>query len=320
VRSFPGASAVYVRDLRIGAGAAWNARARFPAASTLKAAIAVVALRSLHGKPKPGSYADTLLRRALIYSDNDAANSLEVLFGGSTSGGSAIVDALMHDLGLFDTEMYGGYERGTFGVSIPRRVDEQPYWGVGKYTSAYDLAQLFADVHLATEGKGRLARRNPAFTRSDARYLLYLLAHSSDHGKLDRFVHGTGAKVLHKAGWITTARHDAGLVYWRGGVFSVAVMTYGAGVGTASDVLAGRVTRRTIDRLTAAARLSDAGRRGTAGRAPLPADRTNGPSTRPGRRRRRRSGPGSRTRSRSMWGRRRGSPGALRGTVARRHP
>jgi hypothetical protein len=270
VRSFPGASAVYVRDLRTGAGAAWNARARFPAASTLKVAIALMALRSLHGKPKPGSYADALLRRALIYSDNEAANSLEVLFGGSTSGGSSMVDALMRDLGLFDTEMYGGYERGTVGVSIPRRVDEQPYWGVGKYTSAYDLAQLFAYVHLAAEGKGRLARRNPGFTRTDARYLLYLLAHSSDHGKLDRFVHGTGAKVLHKAGWITTARHDAGLVYWRGGVFAVAVMTYGAGVGTGSDVLAGRVTRRTIDRLTAAARRSTAGQRGTAGQGPSP--------------------------------------------------
>jgi hypothetical protein len=217
----------------------------------LKLAIAVETLRWLRGKPKPGSYADTLLRRALIYSDNEAANLLEVLVGGSTSGGSARVNTLMRDLGLVDSEMYGGYERSPAGVSIPRRVDEQPYYGYGKHTSAYDLAQLFAYVHLATEGKGRLARRHRDFTRSDARYLLYLLAHSADHGKLDRFVHGTGAKVLHKAGWITTARHDAGLVYWRGGVFAVAVMTYGTGVGTASDILQGRVVRRTIGRFVA---------------------------------------------------------------------
>ena len=58
VRAFPGSSAVYVRDLTTGAGAAWNARAHFPAASTLKLAIAVEALRSLAGKPSPGSYAD----------------------------------------------------------------------------------------------------------------------------------------------------------------------------------------------------------------------------------------------------------------------
>ena len=226
---FPAQSAVYVRDLTTGAGAAWNARAEFPAASTLKLAIAVETLRSLHGKPAPGSYADSLLHRALIYSDNGAANDLEVLYAGSTSGGSVRVNALMRSLGLVDTEMYGGYERGTASVPIPARVDEQPYYGIGKHTSAYDLAQLFGFVHLATAGKGPLAKRyGSAFTPSDARYLLYLLAHSADHGKLDRFVAGHGAWVMHKAGWITSARHDAGLVYWHGGVFAVAVMTYGA--------------------------------------------------------------------------------------------
>ena len=250
VRAFPGSSAVYVRDLQTGLGAAWNARAQFPAASTLKLAIAVECLRSVRGKPSPGSYADSLLRRALVYSDNDAANSLEVLFGGSTSGGSARVNALMRGLGLTDTEMYGGYERGTLARRpIPLRTDEQPYYGYGKHTSAYDLAQLFAYVHLATAGKGRLARQNPGFTPADARYLLYLLGHSADHGKIDRFLGGRGATVAHKAGWISSAKHDAGLVYWRGGVYVVAVMTHGYGVGTGSDVLAGRVARRTLDRL-----------------------------------------------------------------------
>jgi beta-lactamase class A len=249
VRAFPGAAAVYVRDLTTGAGAAWNARAEFPAASTLKLAIAVETLRALSGRPAPGSYADTLLRRALIYSDNLAANELEVLYAGSTSGGSARVNALMRSLGLHDTEMYGGYERGT-AATIPERVDEQPYYGVGKHTSAHDLAQLFGYVHLAAAGRGPLARRyGTAFTPGDARYLLYLLAHSADHGKLDRYAAKHGARVLHKAGWITSARHDAGLVYWHGGVFAVAVMTYGAGVGTASDVLAGRVALRALDRL-----------------------------------------------------------------------
>lgn len=254
VRSFPGSSAVYVRDLQTGAGAAWNARAHFPAASTLKVAIAVEVLRTLRGKPAPGSYADSLLRRALIYSDNGAANDLEVMFGGSTSGGSARVNALMRGLGLYDSEMYGGYERGTAARKpIPLRRDEQPYYGRGKHTSAFDLAQLFALVHLAAEGKGRLAKRyGSGFTPSDARYLLYLVSHSADHGKLDRFLGGTGASVAHKAGWIASARHDAGLVYWRGGVFAVSVMTYGYGVGTASDVLAGRVALRALDQLTAA--------------------------------------------------------------------
>jgi beta-lactamase class A len=249
VRAFPGSSAVYVRDLTTGAGTAWNARARFPAGSTLKLAIAVEALRTLGGKPSPGSYADGLLRRAIIYSDNVAANQLEVLFGGSTSGGSHRVNSLMRALGLVDSEMYGGYIPGTLARRrpIPRRVDERPYYGVGKSTSAFDLAQLFAYIHLAAESKGRLARRFSGFTAADARYLLYLLAHVVDRGKLDRFLAGR-ASSLHKAGWIIGARHDAGIVYWPGGAFVVAVMTHGSGAGTASDVLAGRVAQRALGR------------------------------------------------------------------------
>ncbi|MGH3031152.1 MAG: serine hydrolase, partial [Gaiellaceae bacterium] len=54
-RGHPGIAAVYVQDLRSRVGAAWNARARFPAASTVKLAIAVEALRTLRGKPARGS-------------------------------------------------------------------------------------------------------------------------------------------------------------------------------------------------------------------------------------------------------------------------
>ncbi len=158
-----------------GAGAAWNARAEFPAASTLKLAIAVETLRSLHGKPAPGSYADSLLHRALIYSDNGAANDLEVLYAGSTHGGSAGVNALMRQP---RPPRHGDVRRLRARARRQRsheRVDEQPYYGIGKHTSAYDLAQLFGFVHLATAGKGPLAKRyGSAFTPSDARYLLYL--------------------------------------------------------------------------------------------------------------------------------------------------
>jgi hypothetical protein len=56
--------------------------------------------------------------------------------------------------------------------------------------------------------------------------------------------------VAHKAGWIDSARHDAGLVFWRGGVFVVAVMTYRpAGAGRAADVLAGRVAASALARV-----------------------------------------------------------------------
>ena len=242
--AFPGTSAAFVEDLNGGAGAAWNARARFPAASTLKLAIAVEVLRTIPGKPAPGSPFDRLLNTMLVDSSNEAANSLEILIGGSTSGGSARVNALLRSLGLVDSEMYGGYLRGTYGRSpIPNRADAQPSFGRGKYTSAYDLARLLALVHLAAGGKGLLAERyRGQLTPSDARYLLYTLGLVPDRGKLGRFL-PAGAVLLHKAGWISSARHDAGLVYWRGRVFVASVMTYGAGVGVASDTLAGRVAR-----------------------------------------------------------------------------
>src|SRR5581483_6500251 len=107
-RSFPGTSGFYVEDLVTGRGAAWNARARFPAASTLKVAIAVEALRSHAGKPAPGSYLDSLLRRMLVDSDNDAANETEATFGGGSR-----VDDLLRGVGIGDTWMGGGYLHGT---------------------------------------------------------------------------------------------------------------------------------------------------------------------------------------------------------------
>jgi hypothetical protein len=71
-----------------------------------------------------------------------------------------------------------------------------------------------------------------------------------DTPKLDRVVgERRGVDVLHKAGWISTARHDTGLVFWHGGVFVVGVMTWRpAGIGPSSDVFAGRVAARSLER------------------------------------------------------------------------
>jgi hypothetical protein len=75
----------------------------------------------------------------------------------------------------------------------------------------------------------------------DARFLLYLLAHTSP-GWLERDLRGVA--VLQKAGWITRARHDGGVVYWPGGSFVAVVLTWNPrGVGASSNLLAGRVAR-----------------------------------------------------------------------------
>lgn len=248
-RGFPGTAAAYVEDLHSGAGAAWNARARFPAASTLKLAVAVQVLRTLGGRPPAAATRlGSLMDAMLIHSDNEAANELlAFLGGGSTGSGGAAVTEMLHTIGLNDSEMFGGYLSGTKRPpSIPTGVTTQPYFGIGKFTTAWDLARLLRYVHLAAAGKGPLALRFPSFSSSDARYLLYELGHVQEPGRLGRFL-PRGIRVAHKAGWISTARHDNGIVFWRRGSFVVTVMTWSpSGAGLASDILAGRIAKAAL--------------------------------------------------------------------------
>ena len=159
VDAFPGTAAVFVQDLRTGRGAAWNARARFMGASTLKLGIAIEVLRVLGGKPPADSQIGDLFRRMLVYSDNAAANDLEVwLGGGDIYTGSARVTATLRALGLYDSYINGGYILGTADRKpIPLNVVEQPsYYSTGKYTSAWDLARIHKFLHRGAGGHGPL--------------------------------------------------------------------------------------------------------------------------------------------------------------------
>lgn len=249
-REFPGTAGVYVQSLTGGGGAAWNARASFPGASTMKLGIAAAVLARHTGIPAPGSQVAALLSSMLMHSDNASANALEVWLGGSTSAGSQRVNELMRSIGMRDSEMYGGYELRTLASRIPVRVEQQPAYGYGKHTTAWDIATLLRAVWLASGGGGPLRAEQPGFTAADGRYLLWLLAHVSDVPKLDRVRAGNpGVVVMHKAGWVNDARHDSGLVFWRGGVFVASVMTWSSrGVGVSADVLAGRVAMRALAR------------------------------------------------------------------------
>ena len=259
VDAFTGISAVYVQDLRTGAGAAWNAGARFPAASTVKLAIAIEVLRTLEAAPERGSDLDRWLELMLVHSDNDAANLLLQWLGGSGEGGANVVNGTLVALGLEDSRLYGGFlTGGAGGPPIPITTETEPSFE-GKYTTAWDLAQLHRFLHLAAAGRGPLlAKVGGSFTQADARFLLWLLSHSADRGKLDRYV-GDEAVVPHKAGWISDARHDAGIVYWSGGAFVVAVMTYtGGGAGEPSDEFAGRVAEAALEHFRSASGDADA--------------------------------------------------------------
>ena len=136
---------------------------------------------------------------------------------------------MMRSLGLVDTEMYGGYELDAVGG--PSRVlagrhpapGRQPaVAGAGGRRRAPTTSRACsARVWLASGGRGPLRAAQPGFTAADGRYLLYLLAHVRDPGKLDREVGRLpGVRVLHKAGWINVARHDNGIVLWPGGASS----------------------------------------------------------------------------------------------------
>jgi beta-lactamase class A len=246
-RGFAGVCGIFVQDLSSGAGAAWNARAEFPAASTLKVAIAIQVLIAHRGRPAPGSRIDRSLRRMLIPSFDRPANELLTWLGGSTSGGSAKVNATLRALGLWDTEMYGGYIVPAARRPIPLEAIEQPRF-VGKRTTAWDFGRLLRYLHLASDGKGLLARRfRGSLVPADARFLLYLIAHARPNW-LGSYLPGATATV-HKPGWIKRARHDAGLVYLRDRAFVVVVLTWNSrGVGATSEVLAGRVARAAYDR------------------------------------------------------------------------
>ena len=250
-RGYGGTAGYYVQSLTRGGGAAWNADARFPAASTLKLAIAATVLAQYSGIPPPGSRIDSLLRELIIPSDDAAANSLLVWLAGSTSSGAYRVNDLMRSIGLTDSLMYGGYEVvRALSSPIPVRADESPAFGVGKYTTAWDMTSLWRSLWLASGGSGPLRRSQPGLTPADARYLLWLTAHVRDEPKLDTTLRrDREVDVLHKAGWISTARHDTGLVFWEGGAFVAGVMTYRPyGVARSSDRLAGRVATLALKR------------------------------------------------------------------------
>jgi beta-lactamase class A len=249
---FDGICAIYVEHVRTGAGAAWNAGARFPAASTVKTAIAVETLRILADRPPPGAALDALLRSMLTESSNEAANELLRWIGGSDVGGAQEVSELFGTLGLDDSRLFEGFavETAAGAIPIPVRVEEEPPAG-GKHTTAWDLARLYRWLHLAAAGEGPLLELNGSFTSADARYVLWILAHSADRGKLDRYA-GAGVLVPHKGGWVSNARHDAGLVYARAGGAVVVVLTWTSGeAGAASDTLAARVGRLALGWLRA---------------------------------------------------------------------
>ena len=161
---------------------------------------------------------------------------VSTLLGGSTSGGVGArqrADALDRPRATPRCTAATSSTRDRSRALAPRasrsRVVEQPTWGVGKRTTAFDLARLIAR-DLARERRPRARCATAARLHARRGALSPLRARAGARpGEARPLVGGAGVMVLHKAGWLDAARHDAGLVVWRGGVFVAAVMTYRAG-------------------------------------------------------------------------------------------
>ena len=209
--AFGGTSAIYVQNLTTGAGAAWNAQATFPARLDAQA-------RDRGSRPRTRRR-DTGRRarrstgccgEMLVYSDNAAANAHRALLRRLDVG-------RLGDRQRDDARRSGSSTPRCTAATSSTRSSRSAARGrdpaAGRQPA--ELGDRQADDRLrpraaccARSGSraadaARSATTQPGFTPADARYLLYLLAHVRDPGKIDRAVGRLpGVRVLHKAGWI----------------------------------------------------------------------------------------------------------------------
>jgi D-alanyl-D-alanine carboxypeptidase (penicillin-binding protein 5/6)/beta-lactamase class A len=229
VAGMPAISGVYVQHLVTGCGAAANADAQFPAASTLKAAILVDAVR----RGRAGDLRATL-DRMVIESDDEAANRvLGALGGGSGDAGARSVTDTLHDLGLGRSLVRRPYIIEDARRPLTIRTDRAPALFTNFVTTPYELARLMVAIHRGAVGRGGVARIGIGARTARAELLARLL----DVRDATKLVAGlpSSVPVAHKTGYTEEVKHDGGIVYLRSGPVAVAAMTWSAsGVGDAA--------------------------------------------------------------------------------------
>jgi len=253
----PAISGVYVQHLVTGCGAAVNAGARFPAASTLKAAILLDVERRSNGHPS--ATMNRLLDQMIIESSDRAANQvLAIHGGGSALTGATRVTDMMRAMGLRESLVRRPYiiepaERRV-GHSIPVRANAQPSLLTNFISTPYELARVMVAIQRGMRGGGPLPRIGVRSQTIRTGVLPRLLS-VRDRTKL---VAGTPAGVLvaHKSGYNTNVKHDAGILYLRSGpVVAVAMSWSASGVGDAvGDRFVADVARAAATRLRSGGR------------------------------------------------------------------
>lgn len=256
-RRLPAISGVYVQHLVTGCGAAVNAGARFPAASTLKAAILIDVERRTKGRPSAAM--GGLLDQMIIESSDIAANRiLENIGGGNGVTGAARVTETLRAMGLRDSLVRRPYiievalRRGP--VRIPVRTTAQPALFTNFITTPYELTRIMVATHRGMRGNGPLPGIGvgPKTIRTE---VMPRLLRVRDRTKL---VAGApdGVMVAHKSGYNTNVKHDAGIMYLKSGPVAVTAMSWSA--SSVSDAVGDRfvadVARAAASRLRAGGR------------------------------------------------------------------
>jgi beta-lactamase family protein len=234
-RALPGYAAVWIHDLRRGRTAEWNAGARFPAASMVKLAVMIAALRRFGPRPERSRIAYDL--QALTgWSSNLASNRLLVELGSSERGGTAIAQRVLRSVGAASSTFTGDYRIGT-------SLQREPPLISPRVTTARDLGRILLALHRAALGKPA----GTGLTTHEARVGLALLLSceaSGDNLGLFRRALGPRFPLAQKNGWFSAVRHTGAILYAPDGPRIAVVLTYRPGI-TPSEAaeLGGQVVR-----------------------------------------------------------------------------
>ncbi len=223
-KAFSGKSAVWVHDLTTGRSASWNAGARFPAASTVKLALLVEALRRMGPRPEESPHAHDVAAIA-AWSSNLATNRLLTRVASASE-----VQRALRRMGARSSTFTGGYIVAT--ARPPVDAPDPPPNVSRRVTTAHDLGALMTVIHEAARGDSP-ALTSSGLTKPQARLALGLLLASesrSDNLGLFRDAIGGSALAAQKHGWISSARHSAAVVYSSRGPVVVVALTYRPGV------------------------------------------------------------------------------------------
>lgn len=250
--ALPAISGVYVQHLVTGCGAAVNAAARFPAASTLKTAILLDVQRRSRGRPSAAM--NRLLDQMIIESSDRAANQVLAIQGaGSGERGAARVTDTMRAIGLRNSLIRRPYiiepEARQASRPIPVQGTAQPALLTNFISTPYELARVMVAIQRGMRGGGPLPRIGVRSATIRTQIVPRLLS-VRDRTKL---VAGVPDDVLvaHKSGYNTNVKHDAGVLYLRSGpVVAVAMSWSASGVGDAvGDGFVADVARAAVSRL-----------------------------------------------------------------------